>query len=103
MARKSGGLGFRFCLQEVRQAQEDVHAEQTLSDLRLEIMSVQEDVRRESESEASSAHSPLDYLSQTSANRYQVRKANQSPESVLFRGQFSDLPRRLKNTFYEKA
>lgn len=59
-------------LQEVRQAQQDVHDERLKSDLRLEIMSVQEDVRRESESEASSSHSPLEYFSQASSSRYQV-------------------------------
>lgn len=59
-------------LQEVRQAQQDVHNERKISDLRLEIMGVQEDVRRESESEASSGHSPLEYHSQLSSNRYQV-------------------------------
>lgn len=59
----------------MRQAQLDVRNEQDMLDLRLEIKSVQEDVWRESESEASSNHSPLEYLSQTSknsSNRYQV-------------------------------
>ena len=49
-----------------------MHDERLISDLRLEIMGVQEDVRRESESEASSAHSPLEYHSQLCSNRYQV-------------------------------
>ena len=58
-------------LQEVRKAQQDVRIEQMLSNLRAEIMEVQEDVRRESASDVSSGHSPTE-LSSTSTNRYQV-------------------------------
>ena len=65
-------LSINFLWQEVRQAQQDVCDEHKLIDLRLEIMGVQEDVRRESESEASSTHSPLDYFSQFVGSRYQV-------------------------------
>jgi hypothetical protein len=44
-----------------------------MSELRAEIMEVQEDVRRESESDVSSAQSPTEVNSQaTSASRYQV-------------------------------
>ena len=58
-------------LQEVRKAQQDVRNEHMLSNLRAEIMEVQEDVRRESASDVSSAHSPTE-LSSTSTSRYQV-------------------------------
>ncbi len=70
-----GKNGFE-CLQEIRQAQQDVRDEHAMSNLRAEIMEAQEDVRRESESDVSSAHSPTEVHSQaTSASRYQVSKS----------------------------
>jgi len=76
--RRSGRIcPYRYTFnreQEIRQAQQDVRNEHAMSsELRAEIMEVQEDVRRESESEVSSAHSPTDVNSQaTSASLYQV-------------------------------
>lgn len=63
---------FYKLMQEIRRVQQDVCNERKLADLRLEIMCVQEDVRRESESEASSTHSPIEYFSHIPSSRYQV-------------------------------